>query len=294
MSLQFLLSSSFEKLATLGPRRLLHGRGGMFPDYPHLVIDWYPPVMLFICYHPQTEVQLQAELESFRQCPAIKAAVLQRRYEGRNDKSILWGEITGPFWVEENGLSFQVNLQDNLNHGLFLDTALARQRVEQISQHRTVLNLFCYSCAFSLYALRGGAKHVYNMDMSKGALRLGRENHRQNDMLDSRVSFFSHDILKSFGKLDRLAPFDLIIIDPPTFQHGSFDYKKDYAKLLRRLVPNLSDRGELLLCLNCPDEDLSFFENLLSPLSLHIKESLPLAEGFEEYNVSRGLKVIRV
>lgn len=294
MALADLLSSELLTLKENFPRRLFHGRGGLFPSFTHIVIDWYSPVILLICYRLESEELLLQLADELKKYPLIKGVVLQRRYPSLSSKQLLWGEIPIHHIVDECGVLFKVNLEDNLNHGLFFDTYNVRKKVRDLSENKIVLNLFSYTCAFSLYALQGGARRVINMDMSKGALKVGKQNHLLNQMDVKRVTFLDHDIMKSFGKIDRLGPYDLIIIDPPTFQAGSFDYRKDYGKILRRVLPNLAEGGELILCLNCPDESSQFLKNLACEFNLQLKESLPLAEGFAEIDIESGLKAFRV
>ncbi|MCT7000003.1 class I SAM-dependent methyltransferase, partial [Salmonella enterica] len=77
-----------------------------------------------------------------------------------------------------------------------------------------VLNLFAYTCGFSVAAIEGGAEHVVNLDMARGVLSRGRDNHRLNGHDLSRVTFLGHDLFKSWAKVIHSGPYDLVIIDP--------------------------------------------------------------------------------
>ncbi len=101
-------------------------------------------------------------------------------------------------------------------------------------------------------ALAGGAAHVLNLDMSRAALSRGRDNHRLNGHDLGKVGFLGHDLFKSWGKVISSGPFDLVIIDPPSFQKGSFLLSKDYQRVLRRLPELLSADGLVLACMNDP------------------------------------------
>ena len=92
-----------------------------------------------------------------------------------------------------------------------------------------MLNLFAYTCAFSIAALAGGARQVVNNDMSRPSLDWGRENHQRNGQDLRSVSMLPHNLFKSWWKIRSLGPYGLIIIDPPTYQRGSFDAEKDYG-----------------------------------------------------------------
>ena len=112
---------------------------------------------------------------------------------------------------------------------------------------------------FLIAAIAGGAKQVINLDMSKAALAVGRENHRLNDHDLSKVKYLGHDLFKSWGKVKRLGPYDIVIADPPSLQKGSVNIKRDYPKIIRRLPELLNIGGKALLCLNSPDLDFEFF-----------------------------------
>jgi hypothetical protein len=139
-------------------------------------------------------------------------------------------------------------------------------------------------------AIAGGAKEVINLDMASRALATGRRNHQLNfdPATCSRASYLAHDLFKSWGKLKRRAPYDIIIIDPPSNQGRSFYAEKDYAKILRRL-PDLTGSDSLILaCLNAPHLDVSFLTSLFADYKL--KTRLPRASGFEDLRPQAALK----
>ena len=161
-------------------------------------------------------------------------------------------------------MRYQVKLTDGQNNGLFLDMANGRQWIRERAEGARVLNLFSYSCSFSVAALAAGASQVVNIDMSHGALKLGKINHQLNELPSEQVKFLRHDIFKSWGKLKRYGPYQVIVCDPPTSQFGSFVAAKDYAKLVRR-IPQLAAPGaDLLMCLNAPELPRSFITELMA------------------------------
>ena len=131
------------------------------------------------------------------------------------------------------------------------------------------------------------------MDMSKGALSIGRENHQLND-IHSGVRMLGHDIFKSWGRLRKLGPYDLIIADPPSNQRGSFVATKDYARLLRKLPELLGDGGDLLLCLNAPELPRSFLKEQVAAECPDVTfvEQIENPSVFEDRNPDRALKVL--
>jgi len=171
---------------------------------------------------------------------------------------------------------------------------------ELAAQHRAkqqtglnVLNLFAYTCAFSVAALAGGASQVVNVDMASGALNIGRDNHRLNG-LGEGASFLAHDIFNSWGKIGRSGPYDLIVLDPPSYQKGSFVATKDYARLMRRLPDLLAPGGHAMLCLNTPKLGAAFLMDPMQELapSLAFVERLPNPTAFADVSEDRALKVL--
>jgi 23S rRNA (cytosine1962-C5)-methyltransferase len=110
-----------------------------------------------------------------------------------------------------------------------------------------------------------------------------------------RVAFYAHDIFKSWGKLKRLGPFDLVIVDPPSFQRGSFELSKDYARVVRQLPALLAQEGNVLACLNDPSYGPEYLQNLFLECAPELKFQQRLAnpEAFADRDEARALKVLR-
>ncbi len=123
------------------------------------------------------------------------------------------------FVVEEAGLKFKVNLSDYLDTGLFLDHRVTRGMVRDEANGKRVLNLFCYTGSFSVYAAAAGAASVTSVDLSKTYLQWAEENMRLNNFFDEKKHHYVHADVKQY--LDSLAPgsFDLVVMDPPTFSN---------------------------------------------------------------------------
>jgi 23S rRNA (cytosine1962-C5)-methyltransferase len=157
-----------------------------------------------------------------------------------------------------------------------------------------VLNLFAYTCGFSVAAIAGGAEHVVNLDMAKAALSRGRDNHRLNGHDVSRVSFLGHELFKSWGKVKRAGPYDLIIIDPPSFQRGSFLLDRDYQKVLRRIPELLVPNGQLLACMNDPSlgSDFLIHHTAIEAPGLHFEQRLENPPEFPDSQIEGGLKAL--
>lgn len=282
--------------------RVFHGRGGLHPGCEHWALDFYPPVWVLTCFLPVDD----AALASVRAALAARWAeeapdrplnlVFQCRHEGRADTRLLAGEVPDPHVVPADGARYRVHVLRGQNHGLFLDMAEGRRWVrEHVASHPglRVLNLFAYTCAFSVVALQAGARQVVNVDMSGAALGIGKQNHALNG-LAAGASFLPHDIFSTWGKINRSGPYGLVIVDPPSFQKGSFVATKDYARLMRRLPDLLAPGGHALLCLNAPELGLAFLQDQMRELApeLTFVERVANPAVFADVSAERSLKVL--
>jgi len=288
-------------------RRIFHGRGGLFPGCEQWALDAYAPVLLLTSFKPVAEEELAtigAALEARWQqigAGAPLSWVFQCRHEGSSETRLMAGSVPEPHVVTENGTRYRVHVLKGQNHGLFLDMAEGRRWVRaHVASHAErdrpglkVLNLFAYTCAFSVVARQAGAKQVLNLDMSQGALTIGQQNHRLNEINDG-ASFLAHDIFSTWGKITRGGPYHLIIIDPPSYQKGSFVATKDYAKLMRRLPDLLRPGGHALLCLNAPELGQDFLQDQMRELApeLEFIERVANPAVFADISAEKSLKVL--
>ena len=294
--------------------RIFHGRGGRYPGEEHWVLDAYPPVLVLTSFAPVTDAQLATIGDALQRRWAQIAPggvplnwVFQQRGEaargaGADATRLMSGSVPDPQVVTEGATRYGVHVLRGQNHGLFLDMAEGRCWVrEQVAGHAArapgrgpkVLNLFAYTCAFSVVAMQAGAAQVVNVDMSRGALAAGQQNHRLNGIA-SGASFLAHDIFSSWGKLTRSGPYDLVIVDPPSYQKGSFVAIKDYPRLMRRLPDLLAPGGHALLCLNAPELGPAFLDDAMREQAPGLQRvgRLPNPPVFADRDEARSLKVI--
>lgn len=274
-------------------KRLFHGRGGLYEAWKHLTIDSIDTILSIALYQEElNEEALLTMLQEFVQDTRHETIILQRRYLRETPTEIIYGQLPENTYAVENGIKIKLNLHANKNSGYFPDMKKGREFIRAYAQDKSVLNLFSYTCAFSLAALKGGAKKVSNIDMSKGALSTGRSNHHLNDLDTRGVSFLPYNILKSFSRIKKKGPYDLIIIDPPTFQKGSFEATKDYRKIITKLPQIAAPQCTLLACLNSPDLDVKFITDLIEELapSFKFEKRLENLEDFASIDENRSLK----
>ena len=300
--MQALLNAIATMAMPIDAERIFHGRGGLYPGCEHWVLDAFPPVLVLTSFKPVTQEELETLQASLSQRWAQIAPnaplnwVFQNRQDGEPDTRLMAGQVPEPHDVTEQGARFRVHVLKGQNHGLFLDMAEGRRWVrEQATVHPKlrVLNLFAYTCAFSVVALKAGALQVVNVDMSQGAMTIGQKNHQLNGLTQGS-SFLVHDIFKTWGKISRSGPYDLIIVDPPSFQKGSFIATKDYAKLMRRLPDLLMPGGQAMLCLNAPELGTAFLQDQMKEFAgeLDFVQRLANPITFGDVSTDRSLKVL--
>jgi 23S rRNA (cytosine1962-C5)-methyltransferase len=274
--------------------RLFHGRGNAYTAYSFLTIDSINKVLFAVLFEQDdNEESILSMLRHFYTTQAKwEALVIQRRYLKEAHNNVIQGRLPNETYAVENGLKYHLNFSSAQNIGFFPDMKLGRKFVHDLAYGKNILNLFSYTCSFSVMAIAGGAKSVVNVDMNKNVLHIGRENHRLNGLETKKVQFMPYNILKSWSRIRKSGPYDLIIIDPPSFQKGSFAATNDYEKIIKRVHELASDECIVLSALNAPELDTSFIKKLFlehAPQFLYM-ERLKNLESFPTYDEERSLK----
>jgi 23S rRNA G2069 N7-methylase RlmK/C1962 C5-methylase RlmI len=187
--------------------------------------------------------------------------------------------------ISEGGLTFKVNLSDYLDTGLFLDHRKTRDFVRSEVKDKRVLNLFCYTGTFSVYAASGGAKEIDSVDMSNTYLDWAAENFALNgftafqvhpeklgfvDNTKTPFRLIRADVLRFLDEAKKQhLRWDYIILDPPSFSNskkmsGTLDICRDYQALISSCLKLLSLHGTLLFSSNARGLklDTSLFPNI--------------------------------
>lgn len=279
-------------------QRLFHGRGHAYENLSHVNVDWLSPVMLITLYQAVDEDWLLAQAQALQRLTLLcKSVQVQRRYEKFSPTQVLLGEAIDSTIVTENGLSYHIELGKAQNSGLFLDMANGRTWVNNHAENKNVLNLFAYTCAFSVAAVAGGASTVVNIDLSKASLSKGRENHQLNKLSKKEgknIVFEGVDIFKSNSRIKKYGKYDLLICDPPSFQKGSVNIERDYAKIIRKIPQWMNKDAQLLLCLNSPDLDEQFLKDEVAREcpDCVFEQRLANPTVFKEAYSGKGLKAL--
>ncbi len=238
------------------------------PEFP-FAIDWYNGVVHAAEYkrrHGMEDAEHEVWLQS---CKEVLAAVLEiqpdnifmkirQRKAGRQGQYEKFDEQKVERIVPENGLSFIINLTDYLDTGLFLDHRITRGMVREEAKGMNVLNLFCYTGSFSVYAAAGGAATVTSVDLSKTYLNWAKRNMQYNKLYkDTQHDFIHGDVIEWLNFMPADA-YDIIVCDPPTFSNSkrmedNFDVQRDHVALLKKLLKGCTETGKIYFSNNYKD-----------------------------------------
>ncbi len=277
---------------TIEIKRVFHGRGNFYDDFEYLTVDSLGDILFATFFEEsENEEKIIDILDEIALLKGFETFIVQKKYKSENLNEAIRGGIPSFAIAIENGLKYKINFF-NKNIGIFLDMKNGREYLSSICKDKNVLNLFSYTCAFSVCAINAGASKVVNVDMAKGALTTGRENHHLNNLDTKKVKFMPYDILKSWSRIKKEAPYDIIIIDPPSFQKGSFAATKDYEKIIKRLDELASENCIVISCLNAPELDTNFIKNIFSEFAKDFifEKRLENLDTFVAINDEKSLK----
>lgn len=193
----------------------------------------------------------------------------------------LWGELPAePIIVEEGGVRFLVHLAEGQKTGFYLDQRDNRAAVARLAAGRRVLDCFCYTGGFGLYAARAGAAAVLGVDVSEPALSLARHNAELNDL--HNLQFVRDDV---FDQLDALVQagerFGMVVLDPPKFardRRAIEEALRGYSRLQRQALRLLGPDGVLVMCCCSGLIDLPMLEDLLAQIGTEGRRDIQILE----------------
>lgn len=260
--------------------RLVNGEGDLLPG---LVIDQYGEYLVLQSGTLGIDL-LKSKIVDF--------LVSKKKWKGVYEKStgssrkeeklqdvtrFLWGEESEGCVILENGLHFYVDWKKGQKTGFFLDQREMRKLVQHLSYNRSVLNCFCYSGGFSVYALAGGAKSVDSLDASAQAISWAKKNITMNGFSEEKNRCLEGDAFKFLSE-DPLN-YDLIILDPPAFAKKKQDIAqatKGYREINYQVLSKMP-KGSLLLTCSCSYYiDESLFQTILFQAAKAAKRNIQI------------------
>lgn len=225
--------------------RLVHGEGDFLPG---LIVDVYADTAVVQAHsvgmHYSRQIIAQAIADNVPQVKNVyyksddtlpyKAAI-----DGEKVGYLIADKTTdfnGDFWAQENGLSFRIDWLRGQKTGFFIDQRDNRALLEHYAKGRSVLNMFCYTGGFSVYALRGGATTVHSVDVSQKAIDLVQNNVEKNFGAEAPHQAFAQEAFAYMAEVED--KYDLIVLDPPAFAKH-----RDAIKNALRGYQRLNARG---------------------------------------------------
>jgi 23S rRNA (cytosine1962-C5)-methyltransferase len=233
--------------------RLVHGEGDHLPG---LVIDYYHGTAVVQAHHAGIFQQLNAISEALKNIYGTKLEAIYDkstatlRGQHHLQGNWLYGEAKSQK-ITENGISFNVNWEEGQKTGFFIDQRENRMLLSKYSQNKKVLNAFCYTGGFSLYALKGGASEVHSVDISQSAIDMCKVNLDINGFDPLENPCVTGDVIPNLQGMAK--DFDLIVLDPPAFaknirsRHNAVQaYKRINAMAIKRVAP-----GGIIFTFSC-------------------------------------------
>ena len=255
--------------------RLICGEGDQLPG---LIVDVYGSVAVFQAHAPGMLRSAQAIAEAIVETVREVTAVIDR---SKDTESAGWlvGSGEGEGVILEHGHSFRVNWQRGQKTGFFLDQRENRALLARYAPGRKVLNAFCFTGGFSVYAAKAGAAHVLSVDSSADALALAQANLTLNDIPEERASCHKADCMKYLRALPDEP--DLIILDPPAFakskraRHAAVQAYKRLNEAALRQLPD----GGILFTFSCTQVvSRQLFEDTIAAAAFSVGRHVRLLE----------------
>jgi 23S rRNA (cytosine1962-C5)-methyltransferase len=280
------------------------GIGGLIIDYydGYYVINWYSKGI----YHFKSFV-----LQALQNLVEFKAIYEKKRFDTKGqyieDDDFVTGERGQfPILVKENGVSFAIYLNEGAMVGVFLDQREVRKTIrDQYAKDKTVLNLFSYTGAFSVFAALGGATKTTSVDVANRSKAKTIEQFSVNGIDSGKQDIIVEDVFHYFKyAIKKQLKFDLVILDPPSFAKSkkhTFSASKDYKNLLKETIAITEENGIIVASTNCSTFDMKKFKGFIdtafkeSGLKYKLRHEFSLPEDFRtipEFKEGDYLKVV--
>ena len=223
-----------------------------------LTVDLYGDYAVFSWYNSYVYQIRQTISEAFRQVfPEVLGAYEKIRFKGLDYESAhVYGQEAPDFFtVLENGVLYQVFMNDGLMTGIFLDQHEVRgSLVDGLAMGKSLLNMFSYTAAFSVAASMGGASQTTSVDLAKRSRELSQAHFQANGISTDEHRFIVMDVFEYFKYAKRKGlTYDVIVLDPPSFARNkkqTFSVAKDYHKLISQSLEILNPGGIIIASTN--------------------------------------------
>lgn len=223
-----------------------------------LTVDLYGDYAVFSWYNSYVYQIRQTISEAFRQVfPEVLGAYEKIRFKGLDYESAhVYGQEAPDFFtVLENGVLYQVFMNDGLMTGIFLDQHEVRgSLVDGLAMGKSLLNMFSYTAAFSVAAAMGGASQTTSVDLAKRSRELSQAHFQANGLSTDERRFIVMDVFEYFKYAKRKnLTYDVIVLDPPSFARNkkqTFSVAKDYHKLISQSLEILNPGGIIIASTN--------------------------------------------
>lgn len=268
------------------------GIGGLIIEYfdGYYVINWYSEGI----YKFKDEI-----INSLKQLVQFKGIYQKKRFDEdgqyiEEDDFIFGERAEDPIIVKENGVDFAIYLNDGAMVGVFLDQREVRKAIkERYSKGKTVLNLFSYTGAFSVFAALGGSKETLSVDLANRSLPKTIEQFTVNKIDLEAQEILVEDVFNYFSyAVKKELKFDLVILDPPSFARSKnfrFSADKDYKDLLKQAIAITEENGVIVASTNCSGFNMNKFKEFIKDA---FKESFIGYKILEEYTLPEDFKTI--
>ena len=248
--------------------RLIHGEGDFLPG---LIVDIYADTAVIQahsigmhCHRAEIAEAIVKTVEQVDKVYYKSDDTLPHKAPIKGDRvGYLIGkekaDFNGDFWAKENGLDFRIDWLKGQKTGFFIDQRDNRSLLEHYAKNKEVLNMFCYTGGFSVYALRGGAKLVHSVDVSQKAIDLVRSNVAHNFGENAPHEAYAEEAFEFMAKNQN--KYDLIVLDPPAFAKHRDAIKnalRGYQRLNAKGIQSIRPGGILFTfsCSQAIDKDM--------------------------------------
>lgn len=268
------------------------GLGGLIIDYydGYYVVSWYSEGIY--TFRDEIIAALQ-KVANFKGIYEKKRFDTKGKYiEGDDFVSGERGEF--PLIVKENGVNFAVYLNDGAMVGVFLDQRNVRKQIrDKYAKGRTVLNMFSYTGAFSVFAALGGASKTTSVDLANRSLSKTIEQFSVNEVDYEAQDIIVEDVFLYFKyAAKKKMKFDMVVLDPPSFARSkkyTFSAAKDYKNLLKETIAITENNGIIVASTNCSAFDMKKFKGFIDTA---FKEMNGKYKILEEHSLPEDFRTI--